>query len=95
MSLPDISSTEIAPTKNSAPNKIININHARGLHHYQKQLGKDAQEELGGTTILGQALADSKIVVKNGNNILGILRNRSTSPTIGSIQKKSMLRRDG
>jgi hypothetical protein len=50
ISLPDISSTEIAPNKLSAPNKIININHVRGLQAYQKQLGKNGSnvEELGG-----------------------------------------------
>ena len=36
VSLPDISSTEIAPNKLSIPSKILNINHVRGLQFYQK-----------------------------------------------------------
>jgi hypothetical protein len=40
VSLPDISSTDIAPNKLTIPSKILNINHVRGLQFYQKQLSK-------------------------------------------------------
>ncbi|CDW71522.1 UNKNOWN [Stylonychia lemnae] len=106
ISLPDISSTEIAPNKMSAPNKIINFNHARGLHAYQKQLGREQNvlhtqgyiEELGGSP-----LDMNGIIINDGNqlklgaqislkNNMNVLRNRSTSPTI--IPKKNLVRKD-
>lgn len=77
VSLPDISSTEIAPNKLTVSSKIININHVRGLQYYQKQLSKGAAmliDELGGGN--------------TSNRKVAILRNRSTSPTI--IPKKSI-----
>ena len=79
VSLPDISSTEIAPNKLAVSSKIININHVRGLQYYQKQLSKGAAmliDELGGGN------------TSNSRGKVAILRNRSTSPTI--IPKKSI-----
>jgi hypothetical protein len=86
VSLPDISSTEIAPNKLNAPaSKIININHIRGLQYYQKQLGKRPQPYFGIDPGAIDDLAKSK-----PTGAVSILRNRSTSPTI--IPKKNLVR---
>lgn len=91
VSLPDISSTEIAPNKLNAPSKIININHIRGLQFYQKQLGKNdgSQIEELGSSAIDMSGISNKINVKNN---LAILRNRSTSPTI--IPKKNLIKKE-
>lgn len=92
ISLPDISSTEIAPNKLSAPNKIININHVRGLQFYQKQLGKDGVtaaglsqlDQLGGTSA-------SNANINLQNNFAILARNsRSTSPTIATASRTNI-----
>lgn len=81
VSLPDISSTEIAPNKLAVSSKIININHVRGLQYYQKQLSKVAPKNN------NEMLIDEL----GGRPKVSVLRNRSTSPTI--IPKK-MVKKD-
>lgn len=71
MSLPDISSTEIAPNKVNQPSsKIININHIRGLQYYQKQLAKNSMA--GGNNGAGEAgLGQSHMLIDElgGNTV--------------------------
>ncbi len=81
MSLPDISSTEIAPNKLAVSSKIININHVRGLQYYQKQLSKAAPKNPSEAAMLIDELS--------GRPKVSVLRNRSTSPSI--IPKKNLV----
>ena len=62
VSLPDISSTDIAPNKLTVPSKILNINHVRGLQFYQKQLTKGGNVSLPRPEVLISAESGSAVL---------------------------------